>query len=74
MYQLGLNQLNSQFNEKRPHRTHRAKWPLTHAHNKTKKKINKTKMQNYDNTATWQTATLFSSFLNVFKEGASTTV
>jgi len=30
-------QLNSQFNEKRPHRTHRAKWPLTYAHNKTKK-------------------------------------
>jgi len=29
--------VNSQFNEKRPHRTHRAKWPLTYAHNKTKK-------------------------------------
>ena len=35
-----------QFNEKRHHRTHRAKWPLTYAHNKTKKKINKTNMQN----------------------------
>ena len=31
-------------------------------------------MQIYGNTATWQTATLFSSLLNVFKEGASTTV
>ena len=39
------DQLKSQFNEKRPHRTHRAKWPLTYAHNKTKK-INKTNMQN----------------------------
>jgi len=38
------------------------------------KKINKTNMQIYGNTATWQTATLFSSLLNVFKEGASTTV
>ena len=32
------SQLNSQFNEKRPHRTHRAKWSLTYAHNKTKKR------------------------------------
>ena len=30
-------QLNSQVNKKRPHRTHRAKWTPTYAHNKTKK-------------------------------------
>ena len=28
---------STQFNEKRPHRTHRAKQPLTYAHYKTKK-------------------------------------
>jgi len=49
-----VNSLNSQFNQKRPHRTHRAKWPLTYAHNESIKK-DKTNMQ---------TATLFSELFH----------
>jgi len=45
--------------------------PLTYAHNKTKQNKH---AKFIGNTATWQTATLFSSLLNVFKEGASTTI
>jgi len=37
LLQLAATQLNSQFNEKRPYRTHRAKWPFTYANSKTKK-------------------------------------
>ena len=72
-YELDVStQLNSKFNDKRPHRTHRAVWPLTYAQNETKKKIKQT-CKIYGYTVTCQTATLFSSLLNVFKEGASTT-
>jgi len=41
---------------------------------KLKKRSTKQTCKMYGNSATWQTATLFSSLLNVFKEGASITV
>jgi len=47
-------QLNSQFNDNRPHRTHRANWPLTYAHNKTEKDKQKTNMHILNFQTKWR--------------------